>query len=339
MKRLLATVMGGGGPKLPLSVDFTALADGALPGKWVGAAFAISGAKAVNTPTLSGVELITNPGFEGTYASGIAPNWTKYPAGAVASESADVHEGTAAQYIGNGTGAVGQISSKVFALSLGDWVRCSGWSKLTGAGYLMLQQGFGGYTTFNQITISGDGSAYVQRFTSEYVPATGNHGFNERVNTNATAETNNAILDTFSVQKLTLSTITAYYNEAYSGATRAGVSMRVGIAGQPAGVIGWWDKANMFQNCLVARHDGVNAILFKVVGTTYSSLINLPAAYADDADLEIRRLTGTNTFQLWYNGSQVGANQTIADPEIINNKYFGILSTGGSNSFDAFFRQ
>jgi len=187
-----------------------------------------------------------------------------------------------------------------------------------------------------QVTLAG--ADYTQNFMTAFIPESGNHGLSPGALNHATAETNNIIADDHSTQKLTASTLSAVYDIQYRGVLKVRASMRVGIVGQPAGIIGWWDKDNLWQNMLIAYHDGETIKFEKLVGSVWTKLIGVTTAtYAADADIEIRRLTGTNTFQLWYNDSQVGANQTISDTEIINNKYFGLLSTGESNSFDAFF--
>ena len=109
------------------------------------------------------------------------------------------------------------------------------------------------------------------------------------------------------------------------------------VAGNPAGVFGWWDGVTAEQNCLVAHRDGTNATLVKYVGATRTEVIAPTAVtYVAGRSIEIRRLSWTNTFQLFYNGTQVGANQTISDPEIINNGYFGTFSSYEGNQCVSF---
>ena len=96
-------------------------------------------------------------------------------------------------------------------------------------------------------------------------------------------------------------------------------------------VFGWWDGTTPLQNCLIARHNGVKAVLEKVVGTTRTNLVSQTVTYVAGATVQIRRLINSNTFQLWYNGVQVGVDQTVSDAEIIGNTYFGLFSTHVSN--------
>jgi len=48
-----------------------------------------------------GTEIITNPGFEGTYVSGVAPDWTKDGTPTVSEETTYIHGGSSAQKILN----------------------------------------------------------------------------------------------------------------------------------------------------------------------------------------------------------------------------------------------
>lgn len=66
--------------------------------------------------------------------------------------------------------------------------------------------------------------------------------------------------------------------------------------------------------------------LQKIVGGTATTLISFTGVtFSANALLEIRR-TANTTFQLWYNGVQVGTDQTIADSGILSNSYHGLKS-------------
>lgn len=66
--------------------------------------------------------------------------------------------------------------------------------------------------------------------------------------------------------------------------------------------------------------------LFKQVGTTRTGLgATTYVNFSAGALLEFRR-TATNTFQVWYNGTQAGSDITISDSQIISNRWFGIVS-------------
>lgn len=62
-----------------------------------------------------------------------------------------------------------------------------------------------------------------------------------------------------------------------------------------------------------------------VNGSSTTLLASTPVTFVDGAEMEIRRINAT-TFALYYNGVQLGTNQTITDSQIINNEYHGIRS-------------
>lgn len=75
--------------------------------------------------------------------------------------------------------------------------------------------------------------------------------------------------------------------------------------------------------------------LNKSVNGSSSTLISATtASFVADADLEIRR-SGT-TYGLWYNGSQVGSDQIITDPEINDSKWCGAWSMGPVHRITSF---
>ena len=78
------------------------------------------------------------------------------------------------------------------------------------------------------------------------------------------------------------------------------------------------------------------ATLHKVVNGVLTTLItNTYAAFVAGAYLEVR--CDGNTISLWYNNVQVGANQTVNDAGILNNKIHGVFSTDGGNKLNRFF--
>jgi len=69
-RRRFLPVLMGGGFRVPYTIDFTALPDGALPSGLTGATWAISSGAAINTPTL-GDEII----LDGDIETAIAGKW------------------------------------------------------------------------------------------------------------------------------------------------------------------------------------------------------------------------------------------------------------------------
>lgn len=141
-------------------------------------------------------------------------------------------------------------------------------------------------------------------------------------------------LDSISLKQLTLSTLYAYTTGTASDQT-ALAKINAGGIGTQAGVISLLDSAGTPANFIIGYHDGSKAYLDKCVGGTYTNLISVSSTFVSDAAIEIRRPSG-NTFQLWYNGSQVGTDQTISDAGIISNTIYGAFSTYSGNTFSHF---
>jgi hypothetical protein len=104
--------------------------------------------------------------------------------------------------------------------------------------------------------------------------------------------------------------------------------------GRPAGVCLNLDDEDNPQNLVVGYHDRLLAGLYKCVGGVWTSLIKTFVTYVDGAAIEVRK-SGT-TYQLFYNGTQVGTNQTIADVGIINNSLHGLFSSDAGNQCSGF---
>jgi hypothetical protein len=105
---------------------------------------------------------------------------------------------------------------------------------------------------------------------------------------------------------------------------------------QHAGVVGWLDNPSNPLNLLIATNTKTTASLYKYVnGVGTTLIVDVAITYSAGAYLEIRRLAASNTFQLWYNGSQVSTDKTITDATIIDNKYFGLFSANGASGVGA----
>jgi hypothetical protein len=128
----------------------------------------------------------------------------------------------------------------------------------------------------------------------------------------------------------TLATVTGSTNNQTAAAKIFALT-----SGTQAGVVANLDSASTPANFLLAYHDGTNVKLDKCVAGVYTNLISTAVAFSSTAQIEIRRPSG-NTFQLWYNGSQRGTDQTVNDANIINNVHYGLFSTYGGNLFSEF---
>lgn len=121
VKRLLLQ-----GYKSPLTVLFSTLGNGAIAG-WTNGA--VTGGAFAITPVLLD-EIMVNPGFEGTYTAGLAPNCSKTGSPTLAEATGgDVHGGSSAQQIT----AAAQYDRVVQqpTLTVGTWYFGSIWGKRT----------------------------------------------------------------------------------------------------------------------------------------------------------------------------------------------------------------
>jgi len=94
----------------------------------------------------------------------------------------------------------------------------------------------------------------------------------------------------------------------------------------PAGVVANLDDPDSPANFVLAYHDTSLFRVVKCVGGVYTVLIDTALAYVQGAAVEIRRPTG-NTYRFYYNGAQVGTDQTVSDAGIVSNTHYGAFST------------
>lgn len=85
-------------------------------------------------------------------------------------------------------------------------------------------------------------------------------------------------------------------------------------------------------NYLVGYYNGTHFRLDKVVSGVTTNLISVIGSFVNGAVIEIVR-TALSTFQLRYNGSQVGTNQTINDAAIQVGSRVGLYNTNSLNKF------
>lgn len=85
-------------------------------------------------------------------------------------------------------------------------------------------------------------------------------------------------------------------------------------------------------NYLKAYYNGTQFKLDKVVAGVTTNLITSAASFVSGATIEIVR-TAISTFQMKYNGVQIGANQTVNDVAIQNGAYMGLYSTNAGNKY------
>jgi hypothetical protein len=143
----------------------------------------------------------------------------------------------------------------------------------------------------------------------------------------------NGSVDNISFKAITLASM--FSTRPYSTHTTT-KAMATVAAGTQAGVVANLDSATSPANAVLASHDGTTARLTKLVAGVYTELVSQAVAYVPDAYVEIRRAAGTNNFALYYNGSAVGAAQTVNDATVIDNVLCGLFNTFSGNSLTGF---
>jgi hypothetical protein len=299
-----------------------------------GATWSLSGGKLVNTPGV-GVEQVVNPGFEGVYVGGVAPNWGLLLG--TSSESADVHGGSSAQQINNPAGNVGRIYSNNISLTAGAWVRASVWMKaLSGSGWFGIQENFGSYLV-DFISASYGPAAYTQYVMSGRILNTGNHILNVLSTTDVLPDINSVLFDDVSVKILSLpdllcTTLHTTPNVYASVDVTRSVGFQAGIA------VNWNSPTaptDGIISYLAGAADGAGAETLKtdeVVAGVYTNKGSTAVTYAAAAKMVGAKESATS-IRVFYNNAAVGAAITVTSN---NGLYHGVFSTGNPTevSFD-----
>lgn len=102
-------------------------------------------------------------------------------------------------------------------------------------------------------------------------------------------------------------------------------------SGNTAGIVCRYVDAN---NHIQARHTGTNVQFVKVIAGTPTTLIDTAVTYVAGAEMQIA-CNGTS-FRVFYNGTAVSTEQTIADAAVASATKHGLRSTDTSNTFDNF---
>lgn len=280
-------------------------ADGPIPFPWnyTSGIWAIVSEKAVCTPGLS-AELASTIGFAADQ------DWTKGTGWAIAAGVA-THIATGAGNLTQAVGVIGgwyRIGYDITSISASSLNALFGDNAQLGKAYTGLQSNilsFGRAITSTALGIRA-GAATV------------------------------ASVDNATIKRLTLADLFCTVpNQRVSANISAATTI---VADSFAGVVGWLDSYTVPANFIVCYHNGTNLIVDKCVGGVYTNLVNAAAAYSAGATIILKgNRSGSDLLvTAFYNGNQVGTEQTVSDAGIVSNTRHGMFSVYSGNTLDSF---
>lgn len=297
---------------------------------WNNATWQIDGSgRAYNTPTL-GSELLTDGGFENWSSATNLTSWTEVASGlsVIDQETTVVNSGIAAARISvDASNSIAYIRQAV-AATIGAWIAYSAHLS-TNVNARSVRIDLAGTTQASGPTIALTLAYQRYNQSARAISGTLTLDIIRAVMTSASYYVDDTSIKTISLPT-TLATVAGSTNNLTVAA-----KINTIITATQVGVASLIDSSSNPQNFIIAYHDGTNVRLEKCVAGVYTQLISTAVTFVTNAQIEIRRPSG-NTFQLWYNGTQRGTDQTISDSEIINNNLYGIFSTYSGNLISEF---
>jgi hypothetical protein len=201
-----------------------------------------------------------------------------------------------------------------FVLSVGSWILVDCWLKFTG--------GAGGYLFYSPHAIRSWPSGNVSTATWSrrfflFTAAAGGAGLDElRISGNTTNAHHR--FDNYSVKPITLESCIATPLTTSTGDVIASAMVSMAAADHPwAGVICNIDNISNIQNCVWLFIDREKIYLHKMVTGIVTYVASQNITYVDGAPVQLHK-SGT-TYKMYYNGAQVGADQTISDATVKDN--------------------
>lgn len=298
----MGMMSSGGGFALPYSVDFTGLADGAIPARLTGATWAVSSGRAVNTPTL-GAAVNLDPDFPTPNANwNLGGNWT-------------IADGVASHASGATLDALSQL-----VLTAGTWYRFDWTITAYTQGQFICR--FGGATNLGVARTAA--ATYVDTYRADNTTGA------IRASTTAIGS-----VDDFTMKPITTTTLYSYLDmrRAY-GEVNAIWEV---AAGSQFGVMMFDNPANPL-NVVMAYCDGNGYIkMDKRVNGTWSTVEATVAAAVTGKNLRLYRAAGGDVFQVYYGAAgsevQIGTDQTITG---MTGTYAGFFATSPAPKCMAF---
>jgi hypothetical protein len=264
-----------------------------------GTTWSVSGAKAINSPTITG-DGHANVVVNGTFTTDA--NWAKGTGWTIDTADSNVAEASSA------TSELSQTNG-----TTGTWYLATFDLVTRTAGSVSL---FGGATPYVSTPAT---YTHASRATSTKVPFFYGSSFS-------------GTIDNVVVVPLTLSELISVV-ETSTRDVIATVAIAATPNGTQAGLAIGIDSATDPKYGVIAYHDGTNCKLDKLVNGVWTNVISAAATWANDAELRVIK-DGT-TYRVYYNNALVGT-ATISDESIINNTRHGLFSTHSSIVLDNF---
>lgn len=154
-----------------------------------------------------------------------------------------------------------------------------------------------------------------------------------QLRTNSATSGDKAYFDAPSIKALTLNRLMAVRSGLANPST-VSAQGSIGTRGCPAGIIYGLDSISSPTTFLLGIHANRSlAQLYKCVSGTWTQLISSSTSYVVGVLPEIRYI-GSNKYQLWYNGTQRGSDQTVTDAG--TGTLHGVFSASPTNYINGF---
>lgn len=326
----LLTILGAiaQGSILPLNVNFADYPDGALPPVFTGATWSVSGGKAENSPTLSG--LSSDPTLEGTYTGGL--NTVLASTGGTVAQSATAHSPTKAQQ--HTPNAVNQRVYLAGKNSVNNtWYKARAWlQRVSGASNNVAFNAFNsGQKPENAQSFAITNSSYEEKALSFLAGAVGLM-FAGTVSSSGSADS--VVMDDLDIYPLTFSELFAWLP-----ATQADVILKIvpntnwiddthfGMVLRASDTLGTNLIYVLVFTYAAARSSYIRYAVITKVGTTQNVRVSPNiVAIVSGAWFEAR-VTG-DTLGLYYNDVLL-SSYTLVDNELLSGQYHALFSAGG----------
>jgi hypothetical protein len=312
-------------PQILPFVDNFNRADGALGNGWIAPTWLISGNKIANDPTSGSSEMFANPGCEGTYVSGLTPNWGHYGTCTRLEEDTIIHGGSKAQKVIGDVVTSSGVGPDAITVTIDRWYMFNGWIRNDGPGNVYAKRNSSRLANIN-ILVGPTSSVYKHILGYDVAASTG-------VET-IVAEQSGTTPTTWYVDDWSLKSFT--YTNLFALHSYLAVNFVCKVAinyvypGEAGIMVSLDDPANPLNYMFAeVRSNGTMISLWKCLnGTRTLTAATASITPVAGETLEIRKI-GT-TYKLYYAGRQVGPDVTVTDAAILNGHYVGMYSYGSS---------